>query len=44
MPIWLTTIGFPGNLGVPNLEPIILVAHLVYGTVLGGLLPVLADS
>jgi hypothetical protein len=43
MPIWLTSISFPGDIMVPNLEPLILVAHLVYGAVIGGVLPELSD-
>jgi hypothetical protein len=45
MPIWLQSVGFPGasRIGVPNLQPPILVAHLVYGTVVGVALPVLTD-
>jgi len=45
MPIWLQSVGFPGAVGlsVPNLRPPILVAHLVYGAVVGVALPVLAD-
>jgi hypothetical protein len=43
MPIWLTTIGFPGDVSVPNLEPTVLVAHLLYGSVLGLTVPELAD-
>jgi hypothetical protein len=43
MPIWLASVGFPAAPPVPNLEPVVLGAHLVYGVVLGALFPVLAD-
>lgn len=43
MPIWLTTIGFAGDVSVPNLEPAVLVAHLLYGSVLGLVVPELAE-
>jgi hypothetical protein len=43
MPIWLTTIGFPGDVPIPNLEPTILVDHLLYGSVIGLTVPELAD-
>jgi hypothetical protein len=45
MPIWLQSVGFPGasELTVPNLRVPILVAHLVYGAVVGLTLPVLTD-
>lgn len=35
MPIWLGTVGFPGTPPLPNLNPLSLVGHLVYGLVLG---------
>jgi hypothetical protein len=35
MPIWLGAVGFPGTPPLPNLNPLSLVGHLVYGLVLG---------
>lgn len=35
MPIWLGAVGFPGTPPLPNLNPMSLVGHLVYGLVLG---------
>jgi hypothetical protein len=45
MPIWLRSIGFAGasELAVPNLDAITLLAHLVYGAVIGLVFPFLAD-
>jgi hypothetical protein len=43
MPIWLQSVGFPGagGLSLPNLEPVTLVGHLVWGGVTGALFPAL---
>ena len=35
MPIWLSTVGFPGAPALPNFNPMSLVGHVVYGVVLG---------
>ena len=35
MPIWLDAVGFPMAPAVPNFNPMSLVAHVVYGGVLG---------
>lgn len=43
MPVWLASVGFPGAPAVPNLDPVVLGAHLLYGAVLGALFPRLAD-
>ena len=39
MPLWLSAAGLP-NPGVPNLNLMSLVGHVVYGALLGGLFPV----
>lgn len=36
MPIWLSAVGFPGAPPLPNVAPLSLVGHVVYGAVLGG--------
>lgn len=43
MPIWLQSVGFPGSnaLSLPNLDPVTLVGHLVWGAVAGTLFPAL---
>lgn len=45
MPIWLQSIGFEGasRIGVPNLDAITLLAHVVYGGVIGLVFPFLAE-
>ena len=35
MPIWLGAVGFPATPPLPNVNPLSLVGHLVYGLVLG---------
>jgi len=35
MPVWLDVVGFAGAPPVPNLDPMSLVGHLVYGVLLG---------
>lgn len=35
MPVWLGAVGFPGAPPLPNLNPMSLVGHLVYGLALG---------
>lgn len=35
MPIWLSAVGFPEAPPLPNVSPLSLVAHAVYGAVLG---------
>lgn len=41
MPIWLSTVGFPGAPPLPNFNPMSLVGHVVFGLVLGALYPLL---
>jgi hypothetical protein len=36
MPVWLSSVGFPGAPALPNFNPMSLVGHVVYGVVLGG--------
>ncbi|WP_430504110.1 DUF6789 family protein [Haloparvum sp. PAK95] len=43
MPVWLGTVGFGGAPSVPNFNPMSLVAHVVYGVVLGAVFPLVAD-
>lgn len=42
MPIWLGQIGFPVPPTIPNVTTPMLLWHLIYGIVLGGLYPVIA--
>ncbi|WP_101295039.1 DUF6789 family protein [Halegenticoccus soli] len=42
MPIWLGAVGFPMAPPVPNLDPMSLVGHVVYGAILGGVYAPLA--
>lgn len=37
MPAWLGAVGFPGAPPLPNFNPMSLVAHVVYGLVLGAM-------
>lgn len=39
MPVWLAAVGSPATPPLPNLDAISLVAHVVYGVVLGAALP-----
>lgn len=41
MPIWLSTAGFPQAPPLPNFNPMSLIAHIVYGAVLGSVVAVL---
>ena len=43
MPIWLGFVGFPTPPSIPNVTVPVLVWHLVYGLVLGGIFPVFED-
>ena len=43
MPIWLGFAGFPTPPSIPNVTVPMLIWHLIYGLVLGGLFPVLED-
>lgn len=43
MPIWLSAVGFPGAPPLPNVNPMSLVGHVVFGVVLGGLFPVVRN-
>lgn len=43
MPVWLGAVGFGGAPPVPNFNPMSLVAHVVYGVVLGAVFPLVAD-
>jgi hypothetical protein len=43
MPLWLESAGLP-NPGVPNLNPMSLGGHVVYGALLGALLPVVVSA
>jgi len=42
MPVWLGAVGFPAP-PLPNLNPMSLVGHVVYGAVLGAAFPSVAD-
>lgn len=44
MPIWLGAVGFPTPPSIPNVTVPLLLWHLVYGLVLGGLFPVLEGT
>lgn len=44
MPIWLSAVGSPANPPLPNVNVTSLVAHLVYGAVLGLAYPTLRDA
>ncbi|WP_277554422.1 DUF6789 family protein [Halobaculum limi] len=39
MPVWLTAVGSPANPPLPNLDTLSLAAHVLYGAVLGALVP-----
>jgi uncharacterized membrane protein YagU involved in acid resistance len=39
MPLWLSAVGSPANPPFPNVNVMSLVAHLVYGVVLGAIYP-----
>ncbi|WP_129114144.1 histidine kinase [Halegenticoccus tardaugens] len=41
MPIWLAAVGFPMAPPIPNLDPMSLVGHVVYGAILGATYPTL---
>jgi hypothetical protein len=43
MPIWLGVAGFPTPPSIPNVTGPILLWHLVYGVVLGGVFPFVED-
>ncbi|MGM0590972.1 MAG: DUF6789 family protein [Halobacteriota archaeon] len=43
MPIWLGAVGFPGTPPLPNVNPMSLVGHIVYGVVLGVVYPYVRD-
>jgi uncharacterized membrane protein YagU involved in acid resistance len=43
MPVWLGAVGFPAVPPLPNLNPMSLVGHVVYGAVLGAAFPSVAD-
>jgi len=43
MPIWLATAGFSSPPPIPNVTVPMLIWHLVYGIVLGGVYPVVED-
>ena len=43
MPIWLGLAGFPTPPSIPNVTLPMLIWHLIYGFVLGGLVPMLED-
>lgn len=43
MPIWLSAVGFGGAPPLPNFNPQSLVAHAVYGVVLGAVFPLTTD-
>ncbi|MFB6154859.1 MAG: DUF6789 family protein [Haloferacaceae archaeon] len=43
MPVWLGAVNFPGTPPFPNFNPLSLVAHVVYGAVLGVVFPSVAD-
>lgn len=43
MPIWLSVAGFSSPPAVPNVTLPVLVWHLVYGVVLGGVYPLVED-
>jgi hypothetical protein len=40
MPVWLQSVGFAGAPPVPNLAPMSLVAHVVFGAILGAIYPI----
>ncbi len=44
MPIWLGVTGFSTPPPIPNVTTPLLLWHLIYGLVLGGLFPVLEDN
>ncbi|WP_435063484.1 histidine kinase [Halobaculum sp. EA56] len=39
MPVWLAAVGSPATAPLPNLDPLSLAAHVLYGAVLGAALP-----
>ncbi|QLG28472.1 histidine kinase [Halorarum halophilum] len=39
MPLWLSAVGSPANPPFPNLNPMSLVGHVVYGAVVGATFP-----
>ncbi|ELZ30856.1 hypothetical protein C474_10356 [Halogeometricum pallidum JCM 14848] len=39
MPVWLSAVGSPAHPSLPNINPASLVAHVVYGAVLGATYP-----
>jgi Mg/Co/Ni transporter MgtE len=43
MPIWLEVAGVTMQLSIPNVTTPILIWHLIYGIVLGGLFPFVDD-
>jgi uncharacterized membrane protein YagU involved in acid resistance len=43
MPIWLSAVGSPADPPLPNLNPMSLVGHAVYGVVLGAVYSALED-
>lgn len=43
MPIWLGFAGFPTPLSIPNVTVPMLIWHLIYGLVLGGIFPVVEE-
>lgn len=43
MPVWLGIVGFPTPPLIPNVTTSMLIWHLIYGIVLGGLFPFLED-
>jgi hypothetical protein len=40
MPVWLQSVGFAGAPPVPNLAPMSLIIHVVFGAILGAIYPV----
>jgi uncharacterized membrane protein YagU involved in acid resistance len=44
MPIWLSTVGFAKAPSAPNLSPLGLVGHLIYGAVLGSSYPFIREQ
>lgn len=43
MPVWLSAVGFPNAPQFPNVDPMSLVGHVVYGAILGAVYPSVRD-